>query len=491
MQITKINSFNTNYYRQQNNYAQQPLQTPQRQEMNNAQELNFEGFNLKYKKQFGKLFLTKKNEKNIKYFTQEVTTFLGVQPKDIQKYITLDKRKNMSFYYEMARKMYLDAHVNKVAQPKNSLEILDALYTSTPNPRRLHFSILKNTNYTFEESSTLIKLANQDEASYNLIRELHRVPNSNNSRQNLNLGAENIASIVQSPNAAKLSENFDAYRSYISLNHEKPDFLEGLFKELSLPKTSFEPEVLNKQLAIKALKENPILREIPDEVIMNNWNEEAFKLFNDSYLFPTQTLLPKGAAKGKEVPFLEFLLNTTNKENFALRKQFFRKFAGLNDEQNTPEAVTNFLQRIDNDKHFRKLFKESCGTSLAQRPVTELMYYTDVFGAELLAKKSNRFFNIVHSNSSLENNPNKVVKVLSENLNNRYYLSSSQKRNLREREYNTRITDELTGNLRATLMRAKRKFKYEFLPKIFGTGESVPVRTQTDYATYHSIISKA
>lgn len=71
---------------------------------------------------------------------------------------------------------------------------------------------------------------------------------------------------MQINNIKKLLKDFDKFKSYIILNHQNEDFIEGLNKELSRKKPTFSPAEINKQLAYKALKENSyIMRVLPQD----------------------------------------------------------------------------------------------------------------------------------------------------------------------------------------------------------------------------------
>lgn len=490
MQISKINIYN-NSKPYNNITSYRPIQNPQHTENSSAQNLNFEGFSLKNKGLYGKYFLSKVNNKDIYFFFNDLSLFINAEKQQVQKYAKLNKRDKMDFFYDMARKMYLDVYKNKIPLPENRLEVLDDLYNSVTQPNSFHFRILKNEAYTFNDSARLIKLAAQDKTNHSLISKLQNIENINRNNSFIDLGAENIINIVQSPEAAKLNKNFEDYKAFISVNYQKPDFVETLLKELSQETPSFNTEDLNTQLLVKDVKQRmPVLSKLPDETISNNWNEKGFELFDDNTI-PFQYFVKNDSyIEKKDIPFYEYLIKTTTKDNLETRKLLFQEFKGVSNEGNTPEAIIECFNRIDTDKNFKELFEIAADTPVAKKPVTELMFYVDKFGSEVLAQNSERFINLLKANVDNITSPDDVVEILSKNLNNKYYLSRNKKYNMMENESLTRQKHIFTGDMRAKYLRAKRKFKYDFMPKFFGTGKPVPVKTEIDYKTYHNNIAK-
>ena len=68
------------------------------------------------------------------------------------------------------------------------------------------------------------------------------------------------------------------------------------------------------------------------------------------------------------------------------------------------------------------------------------MFYIDKFGSETLVQNLDNFMRIIPHNYGLRINPDETVKILRNNLLNRFYLSRRQNENLiKEEEYESHL----------------------------------------------------
>ena len=475
MQITKINSFNNTY----TNYRQQ----------NSNNNLNF-GFKLpKLQKD---MFVNAETKNYIELFLSEISNNLSVNRQKLKKYVTPYQPERMAFFKGLADKITVDFFTHKIDIPKNAFEQIEEVYNSVPKPDKLHHSILKDSSYTFNETAQLLKLAQENKDNYNLIKQLREVKKADADIP-VNFSAQNIIDIVISKGSGKLKENFDNYRSYIALHHNNPNFVETFIKELEKENSGISSLEFDTKLAIREVKNGSLLlRQLPDKFLEKNWNKEGFELLSQNDIPLDQLTNGEALTDKKALEFYENLIKSTTKDNMAERILVFKNFSGFATEGNTTEVLSEVLNRIDNDKNFKKLINAVAQNNdiLTRKPLTELMYYTDTFGSDVLAKKADKFLQIINSNAGFKTKPEEVVQNISKNLNNKYYITPNGIDNLRQKEAMKRMTAFFFPDTKAELMRFRRKFKYEVMPKIFGTGNPVEIKQNIPYEDYVKSFAK-
>lgn len=475
MLITKINSFNNTY----SNYRQQ----------NTNNNLNF---GLKLPKLQKDMFVNAEMKNYIELFLSEISNNLSISRKKLKKYVTPHQPERMKFFKGLADKITVDLFTHKIDIPKNAFEQIEEVYHSVPKPDKLHLNIVNDSSYTFNEATQLLKLAQENKDNYNLIKQLREVKKADIDVP-VKFSAQELMDIVTSKGSSKLKENFDNYRSYITLNHNRPNFVQEFIKELEKEDSGISSLEFDTKLAIREVKNRSLmLRLLPDTFIEKNWNKEGFELLSQNDIPLNQLTNGEAITDKKALEFYENLIKSTTKDNKAERILIFKNFFGFATEGNTSEVLTEVLNRIDNDKNFKKLINIVAQNNnvLTRKPLTELMYYADTFGSDVLVKKADNFLQIINSNAGFKTRPEDVVQNLSKNLNNKYYISPAGIDNLRQKETLKRMTAFFFPDTKAGIMRFKRKFKYEVMPKIFGTGNPVEIKQNIHYEDYVKSFAK-
>lgn len=478
MQITKINSFNNTY----SNYKQQNFNT--------NDNLNF-GFKLPGLKK--DIFVNAEMKHYTESFLSDISNNLSISRKKLKKYVTPHQPERMKFFKGLADKITVDLFTHKIDIPKNAFEQIEEVYHSVPKPDKLHLNIVNDSSYTFNEATQLLKLAQENKDNYNLIKQLREVKKADIDVP-VKFSAQELMDIVTSKGSSKLKENFDNYRSYITLNHNRPNFVQEFIKELEKEDSGISSLEFDTKLAIREVKNRSLmLRLLPDTFIEKNWNKEGFELLSQNDIPLNQLTNGEAITDKKALEFYENLIKSTTKDNKAERILIFKNFFGFATEGNTSEVLTEVLNRIDNDKNFKKLINIVAQNNnvLTRKPLTELMYYADTFGSDVLAKKADKFLQIVNSNENINAKPEEIVQDLSKNLNNKYYITSSGIYNLRQKETLKRMTAFFFPDTKAELMRFRRKFKYEVMPKIFGTGKPAEIKQNIPYEDYVKSFNKS
>lgn len=470
MKIQQIN--NINYYNNK-----------KRQNSKNTTP-NFTGLSLSATRD---LFISPTEKMARDNFARQVSLFFNIyNNKPIIKLIRGNNSKRNSFLYTLAERYNTESFNHpELFDNTNKLEETINTYKSIKDPHRWYFSIIYNNNYSFDN---VLKLLNgiKNDSQGQLYLKLQSL-----ERSGVNINPKEITSILHINNIKKLIKNFDKFKSYIILNHQNEDFIEGLNKELSRKKPTFSPNEINKQLAYKSLKENPyIMRVLPQDSNTKNITLEGIKLLSEPYATITNLLKPNETLTEQDKSFFKYLLETTNKNNYDNRKHFL--LSNTKPENNPYSDIKAFFEEIDKNKASRELYNalRQNNSALLAQPINEFMYYINSFGAETLLKKSKNFINIIRSNDQLLDEPEKIRDILVKNLNNKYYITPHQIMDAKSRESYVRISHIFSGELKAKLMKYKRIIKYQIMPNMFGTGKPTALKQDITYTRKRPIIVK-
>ena len=179
MQITKINSYNTNTYCQNNKYQ------------NKNSNINF-GQTPAYK------LLTNVQKKAHEDFIVDMINYIpNISAEKINQYINHKNKNQIDFLHSAARKLYYEYYEKKIKVPDNAQEMVENLAFSTEKPDKLHYKILRNNEFSFDDSKDLILLANKNRQNYSLIRKLLKIETVDG--KTTNLSAKQIKEIIASP----------------------------------------------------------------------------------------------------------------------------------------------------------------------------------------------------------------------------------------------------------------------------------------------------
>ncbi len=469
MKIQQIN--NINYYNKK------------RQNLNNTTP-NFTGLNLSAARD---LFISPTEKMARDNFAKQVSLFFNnYNSKPIIKLIRGNNGKRNSFLYQLAERYNTESfNHSELFDNTNKLEETINTYKSIKNPHRWYFSIIHNNNYSFDNVLKLLNTIKKDSQGQ-LYLKLQSLQDSG-----VNINPNDIASILHINNSKKLLKNFDKFKSYIILNHQNKDFIEGLNKELSRKKPTFSPAEINKQLKYKSLKENPhIMRVLPQDSDTKNITLEGIKLLSEPYTTITKLFKPNETITEQDKSFFKYLLETTNKDNYDNRKYFL--VSNTKPENNSYSDIKAFFEEIDKNKASKELYKDlrQNNSALLAQPINEFMYYINSFGSDTLLKKSKNFINIINSNNHLLDEPEKIRDILVNNLNNKYYITPYQIMNAKSRESYVRISNIFFGELKAKMMKYNRIIKYQIMPSMFGTGKPTPLKQDITYTKRRPIIVK-
>ena len=473
MQITRINSFNGN------------SSIIQRNNVSNNQAQNLQFGNIANKT------LTTFQKKRYEWFIVDMINYVpSVSGPKLAQYINNKNDLQMDFLHKTAKKLYNENYKNKTDMPANALEMVEEVAFSVKKPDRLHNKIITNPDFSFEDCKNLIFLSNESKEKYSLIRKLLKVKNP--YQENANLPATQIQEIVTSPNAKKLNKEYDKFSPYISLTYKDKDFTAKLIKELEAEQPSFDPEELQKVMEIERARRNSTLLErMPLKTIEDNYDSEVLSLFIGKKM-PTSTKKDYGVPLAEsDVDFYTYVLKTTNKENIEIRKSFLDQAFWRHE---TPETTTVFLNKLDTDENFRKIYtkmnKEEHPLTMRQEGSKLLMYYVDSVGSDVALKNFKNFADITQGYSFDSKVVVDTVDELRKNLNNKFYISDRDLVNLRAKERDMKYYETTFPKLRSTVARASRKFKYEFMPKVLGKGEPVELKMNMSFTDYVSNIEK-
>ena len=425
-------------------------------------------------------------------FITRASYYLCVPSKNLRRFATPENPQRSELFYLLTTNLLSDSQKARRSLPENSELIIGKIFDSIQKPQETHFRLVKNHKYSFNDKEKILSITANHPEKLELLKQLQSLKDLNDYA--LDLSPETIISILSSDTSQKLSKNFEDFRSYIILNHDKKGFTENLINELNKKELSFNPEELTKKLSLIKIRDRSIiLRELPLEFLEQNYNMQGFKLLANSHQTMENLLPPKGEKlTQKDFEFFKYILNSTTKENYEIRNNFFINNHSFQMNKNSNDEILKFFKKLDSDKNFKKIYEYVTKNSAAisSSPVVELMFYTDSFGSDVIVKKLKNFTRILGSNINGTSNPDEIVDLLSKNLNNKFYITRKQINQAKDDEYNTRITNMFFGNTKAKIKKAGRILSYEILPKLIGKGEATPVKTKMNYKTYRSTVSE-
>lgn len=355
----------------------------------------------------------------------------------------------------------------------NTLSIILNVYNSISKRTTELADIVKINTKSIGEYSELFKLAGKDKQKNELLKKLLTL--KSNENQMLDISQENIIKILSSGKAKKLNKNFEKFRSYIILNSNNENFAENLIKELQAKRPSFKQAQLNRQLNVrKAKSESYLLGLLPDKFLEENYNPLGFKLFRN-YSNLIKNIVPDADnISQKDLDFIASVISTTNKNNFAARTEYFENDLNYGKAKNSKDDILVFFNRMDKDENFRKLYeKTSAHITIQNIPLQELMMYADIFGSKNLLDRSENFVRMLKYDVYNYETKKDFIAHMGKRLNNRFYITNTEVERAREEEYYTRLVNPFFGNTKANLKRYKRKFKYDLMPKVLGTGKQI------------------
>ncbi len=425
-------------------------------------------------------------------FITRASYYLCVPSKNLRRFATPENPQRSELFYLLTTNLLSDSQKARRSLPENSELIIGKIFDSIQKPQETHFRLVKNHKYSFNDKEKILSITANHPEKLELLKQLQSLKDLNDYA--LDLSPETIISILSSDTSQKLSKNFEDFRSYIILNHDKKGFTENLINELNKKELSFNPEELTKKLSLIKIRDRSIiLRELPLEFLEQNYNMQGFKLLANSHQTMENLLPPKGEKlTQKDFEFFKYILNSTTKENYEIRNNFFINNHSFQMNKNSNDEILKFFKKLDSDKNFKKIYEYVTKNSAAisSSPVVELMFYTDSFGSDVIVKKLKNFTRILGSNINGTSNPDEIVDLLSKNLNNKFYITRKQINQAKDDEYNTRITNMFFGNTKAKIKKAGRILSYEILPKLIGKGEATPVKTKMNYEKYRSTVSE-
>ncbi len=355
----------------------------------------------------------------------------------------------------------------------NTLSIILNVYNSISKRTTELADIVKINTKSIDEYSELFKLAGKDKQKNELLKKLLTL--KSNENQMLDISQKNIIKILSSGKAKKLNKNFEKFRSYIILNSNNENFAENLIKELQAKRPSFKQAQLNRQLNVrKAKSESYLLGLLPDKFLEENYNPLGFKLFRN-YSNLIKNIVPDADnISQKDLDFIASVISTTNKKNFAARTEYFENDLNYGKAKNSKDDILVFFNRMDKDENFRKLYeKTSAHITIQNIPLQELMMYADIFGSKNLLDRSENFVRMLKYDVYNYETKKDFIAHMGKRLNNRFYITNTEVERAREEEYYTRLVNPFFGNTKANLKRYKRKFKYDLMPKVLGTGKQI------------------
>ena len=355
----------------------------------------------------------------------------------------------------------------------NTLSIILNVYNSISKRTTELADIVKINTKSIGEYSELFKLAGKDKQKNELLKKLLTL--KSNENQMLDISQKNIIKILSSGKAKKLNKNFEKFRSYIILNSNNENFAENLIKELQAKRPSFKQAQLNRQLNVrKAKSESYLLGLLPDKFLEENYNPLGFKLFRN-YSNLIKNIVPDADnISQKDLDFIASVISTTNKKNFAARTEYFENDLNYGKAKNSKDDILVFFNRMDKDENFRKLYeKTSAHITIQNIPLQELMMYADIFGSKNLLDRSENFVRMLKYDVYNYETKKDFIAHMGKRLNNRFYITNTEVERAREEEYYTRLVNPFFGNTKANLKRYKRKFKYDLMPKVLGTGKQI------------------
>ena len=424
-------------------------------------------------------------------FITRASYYLNVPTQKLRRFATPETPQRSELFYLLTENLLSDSQKANRILPENSELIIGKIFDSIKKPQETHFSLIKNQTYSFKDKEKILSITAGHPERLELLKQLQSLKGLNDYA--LDLSPETIISILTSDKTQKLSKNFEDFRSYIILNNKEKGFTENLMNELNKKEVSFNPEELAKKIAlIKIHDKSIVLRELPLEFLEQNYNPTGLKLLSNRYMAMENLLPPKGEKLSpKDLEFFKYIINSTTKENYEIRKNFFVNNNSFQLNKNSNDEIMKFFKKVDSDKNFRKIYEYASknSTAINSRPVAELMFYTDSFGSDVIAKKLKNFTKILSSNITGSSNPDEIVELLSKNLNNNFYITKAQIHQAKEDEYNTRINNMFFGNTKAKIKKAGRILSYEILPKLIGKVEVTPIKNKISYETYRMAAS--
>lgn len=433
-----------------------------------AQSVNFTGL---------PIFLMKRQTREgIRDYLSRTGYYIGASPKKLREEFSIKTLADSAVLYRLTEK-YRNNGTNFL-NLDNAYEAVAKVYNKIQKPTMELNWILKISRKSLDDFEKIFDTIGDNKNKLKLFYQLNSLKAKNGAK--LSVRTEDFINILSSDKVKKLSKNFNKYRSYMELNHRNDDFSEKLLQELELSKPSFSKKEIQRKLEFRRARKNSLLLDyLPKKFLEDNFNPLSYKLFGN-FKCAKDNLLPNAEnITEKDLKIFKYIMNTTTKKNFKERASFFNNDINTRLSENTNDEIIELFERIDSDKNFKKLYNKVADSRFLQNvPIRDFMLYVDTFGVKKLLKNSDNFSRIIKHPNNNDGSPENIIKLISKNLNNKFYITHQEIQSAMENECFIRNKYLFTGNLRANYQRFKRIFKHGTLPKIFGTGKEIPIDMQ-------------
>ena len=333
----------------------------------------------------------------------DIAYYLNVEQKTIQ-----DLTKNAS----MRNLRLLDTIADRYnASKKNSSNVLNSenainIYKSIPYPKKDHYYIVAKYPGDMENLQRIIDLAGNDSKKLKFVKKLNTDIISIHGYHD-NARPELAAELLESKNADNYIQNFDNYKSFLSLHSTDENAVKKL--DSLVESGNFNTKKYDIKLAVanifnkEALHETPILN---SKTIEENYTKERGEFLNK--FAENIGISQKSLNAGNDKDILH-MFKTTNKDNLKIRIKImdnfvYHKFENykINDNNEEISAIKELFDKIDNDKHAKSFVNKAINKNMNIKTAKEFNEILSSTSTKKLDIFFNNTKNIFNQTSGLE-----------------------------------------------------------------------------------------
>lgn len=260
-------------------------------------------------------------------FKNNVSYFLNVS-KGLSKYTTAFKRYKMDFMFDLSEKYYYDIQKEGAEKLKLNKNIVFRIYDKVKNPGDLHKNLI-NGQYNFKQMENIVDLTNDNPHNLKLAQKL--------LTEYPQLSYEKLENFLKSPLSKQINKNYNDYKPYLKLHINQDDAVQGLEQKIEQGYDKKYFVAMNKLFDLK--ERYHVIEQLDTDKLLKNYTEEKFEVLHKTARAYASISKNELAELGGDDKTIEFIYNTTTRQNAPYRKKVLGFVERNINFENKPEAA--------------------------------------------------------------------------------------------------------------------------------------------------------
>lgn len=260
-------------------------------------------------------------------FKNNVSYFLNVS-KGLSKYTTAFKRYKMDFMFDLSEKYYYDIQKEGAEKLKLNKNIVFRIYDKVKNPGDLHKNLI-NGQYNFKQMENIVDLTNDNPHNLKLAQKL--------LTEYPQLSYEKLENFLKSPLSKQINKNYNDYKPYLKLHINQDDVVQGLEQKIEQGYDKKYFVAMNKLFDLK--ERYHVIEQLDTDKLLKNYTEEKFEVLHKTARAYASISKNELAELGGDDKTIEFIYNTTTRQNAPYRKKVLGFVERNINFENKPEAA--------------------------------------------------------------------------------------------------------------------------------------------------------